>query len=107
MPADNITISLELSGFTVTRQTSEPDCYVIWVESTAYGAVCPRCGRASVAYHDGYERTIRDFPILGRPVYLRVWQRRFKCGPCRKPFNEPAGISISSSSNAAPVRSRR
>ena len=62
---------------------------MIWVESTAYGAVCPRCGRASVAYHDGYERTIRDFPILGRPVYLRVWQRRFKCGPCRKPFNEP------------------
>jgi transposase len=89
MPADDITISLELPGFKVTRQTSEPAGYVIWVEPTAYGAVCPRCGRASADYHDGYERTVRDLPILGRPVYLRVWQRRFTCHACGKPFNEP------------------
>jgi transposase len=25
---------------------------------------------------------------LGRPVYLRVWQRRFKCHACGKPLNE-------------------
>jgi len=88
MPADDITISLELPGFKVIRQTSEPDGSMIWVEPTAYGAVCPRCGRASTVYHDGYERTVRDFPILGRPVYLRVWQRRFTCDACGKPFNE-------------------
>ena len=89
MPADDITISLELPGFKVTQQTSEPDGSMIWVEPTAYGAVCPRGGRASADYHDGYERTVRDFPILGRPVYLRVWQRRFKCTACGKPLNEP------------------
>ena len=96
IPADDITISLELPGFTVTRQTREPDRYVIWVESTAYGAVCPRCGRASTDYHDGYERTVRDFPILGRPVYLRVWQR-----------GRPAVINNISSSRVAVGRSRR
>lgn len=89
MPADDITVSLELPGLQVTRQTSEPDGYMIWVEPTAYGAVCPRCGRASTDYPDGYERTVRDFPILGRPVYRRVWQRRFTCHACGKPFHEP------------------
>jgi transposase len=89
MPADDITISLELPEFKVIRQASEPECYVIWVEPTAYGAVCPCCGRASADSHDGYERTVRDFPILGRSVYLHVWQRRFKCCAYGKPFNEP------------------
>jgi transposase len=89
MPADDITISLELPGCKVTQQTREPDGYRFWVDPTAYGAVCPRCGRASADYHDGYERTVRDFPILCRPVSLHVWQRRFKCTACGKPFNEP------------------
>lgn len=89
MPADDITISLALPGGTVTRQSSEPDREVIGVEPTAYGAVCPRCGRASADAHDGSERPVRDFPILGRPVSLRVWQRRCKCDACRQPLNEP------------------
>src|SRR5512145_1955811 len=70
MPADDITISLELPGFKVTQLTSEPDGYVMWVEPTSYGAVCPRCGRTSADYHDGSERTVWDLPLLGYPVYL-------------------------------------
>ena len=89
MPADAITISLALPGFRVTQPTSEPDGYVIWVEPSSYGALCPRCGRASADYHDGSARTVRDVPILGYPVYLRVWQPRFTGHACGKPLNEP------------------
>jgi transposase len=62
------------------------------VESTASGAVCPRCGQPSTAFHDGYERTVRDLPILGRPVYVHVLQRRFKGFSCGKPFSEPSAV---------------
>jgi transposase len=56
--ADTITISLRLPGCKITRLTSELDQYVIWVESTAQGAMYTHCGRASTDYHDGYKRTI-------------------------------------------------
>jgi transposase len=92
MAADDVTISLGLPGFRVTQQRVESERYDIWVEPTATGAVCPRCGQPSMAYHDGYERTVRDLPILGRPVYLHILQRRFKCFSCGKPFNEPADV---------------
>ena len=77
MTADDITISLGLPSFRVTQQRVEPERYDIWVEPTVPGAVCPRCGQPSTAYHDSYERTVRDLPILGRPVYLHMLQRSF------------------------------
>jgi transposase len=92
MAADEITISLGLPGYRVTQQRLEAACYNIWVEPTATGAACPRCGQPSTAYHDGYERTVRDLPILGRAVYLHMFQRRFKCASCGKPFNEPSKV---------------
>jgi transposase len=92
MAADEITISLGLPGYRVLQQRLESGRYALWVESTASGAVCPRCGQASTAYHDGYERPVRDLPILGRPVYLHMLQRRFKCVSCGKPFNEPSDV---------------
>ena len=92
MATDDITISLELPGYRVTQQRLAAKRYDIWVEPTATGAVCPRCGQPSTAYHDGYERTVRDLPILGRPVYLHMFQRRFKCVACGKPFHEPSEV---------------
>ena len=92
MAADEIIISLGLPGYRVTQQRLDTKRYDIWVESTASEAVCPRCGQASTAYHDGYERTVRDLPILGHPVYLHMLQRRFKCASYGKPFNESSDV---------------
>jgi transposase len=92
MAADEITISLGLPGYRVPQQHLDAKRYDIWVESTASGAVCPRCDQPSAAYHDGYARTVRDLPILGRPVYLHMLQRRFKCASCGKPFNESSDV---------------
>lgn len=92
MAADEITITLGLPGYRVTQQHLDAARYDIWIEPTASGATCPRCGQPSRAYHDGYDRTVRDLPILGRPVYLHMLQRRFKCFSCGKPFNEPSDV---------------
>ena len=69
MAADDVTISLGLPGFRVTQQRVAPARYDIWVEPTAPEAVCPHRSQPSSAYHDSYERTVRDLSILGRPVY--------------------------------------
>jgi transposase len=92
MATNEITISLGLPGYRVTQQRLDPKRYDMWVEPTASAATCPCCGQLSISYHDGYERTVRDLPILGRPVSLHLFQRRFTCTPCRKPFNEPSDI---------------
>ncbi|MGH3492856.1 MAG: transposase family protein [Sciscionella sp.] len=36
------------------------------VSSALSGAVCPRCGTASVRTHGGYQRTLADMPLAGR-----------------------------------------
>jgi transposase len=92
MAADAITISLGLPGYRVTQQRLDAKRYDMWIEPTASGATCPRCGQPSRAYHDGYERTVRDVPILGHPVSLHLFQRRFTCCACGKPCNEPSEV---------------
>ncbi len=41
--------------------------------------VCPGCGEVSDRVHGRYQRTIRDSVIGGRPVFIRLWVRRFRC----------------------------
>jgi transposase len=40
---------------------------------------CPRCGVRSGRVHSRYQRSLRDLPIAGRQVWLRLRVRRFFC----------------------------
>jgi transposase len=50
---------------------------------------CPRCGLASDAIYDHREVKLKDAPVRGISVVLRVKKRRLYCKSCRKPFTEP------------------
>lgn len=52
-------------------------------------ACCPRCGHVSAAVHSRWWSTIRDLPVQGRPCYLRLQRRRFRCAHGCPPFREP------------------
>lgn len=56
--------------------------------------VCSKCACASNSVYDHRWVTVRDDPIRGKAVYLRIKKRRFYCRPCARPFTESVhGIS--------------
>ncbi len=56
--------------------------------------VCPRCATPSTAVYDRRVVRLKDAPLRGNSVDLRVTKRRFSCKPCGKPFTEPIpGVS--------------
>ncbi|MGY3199972.1 transposase [Streptomyces sp. TE5632] len=66
------------------------------VDVTARGraadAACPDCGRFSDRVHDSYQRRLKDLPLGGQSVVIRLTVRRFICGAgdCpRRTFAEP------------------
>jgi transposase len=57
--------------------------YILTVESTLETTICHRCGREISDLH-GLEqsRLLRHLPILGKPLYLRIRPKRFRCPFC-------------------------
>lgn len=57
--------------------------------------VCPKCANPSTSIYDHRIVTIKDAPIRGDAVRLRIKKRRFYCKTCRKPFTEPVeGVGL-------------
>ncbi len=70
-------------GFSVVSIESESD--TLQIELRPDPRRVPRCGgcqQPSPAVHEYCTRHIRDLPILGRPVRLRVHLRRLACRGC-------------------------
>lgn len=57
------------------------------------GEVCIRCASFCTTIYDHRTVTVRDTPLRGKDILLRIKKRRFYCKRCKKPFTEPvAGI---------------
>lgn len=62
----------------------------IWLcEKVSEAEVCPKCATLSKAVYDHRWVSIRDEPIRGSVIVLKLLKRRFFCKCCRKPFTEP------------------
>jgi transposase len=57
--------------------------FILTVESTLTTTSCHRCGRLISEPHGvDQPRLLRHLPILGRPLYLRIRPKRFRCPFC-------------------------
>jgi transposase len=57
--------------------------FILTVESTLTSTHCYRCGRLISEQHGvDQPRLLRHLPILGRPLYLRIRPKRFRCPFC-------------------------
>ena len=85
MKDSSITVDIGLPEFRVVRYKRSKTRYGsrrgLTLESV------PHVGILS-SYHDGYERTVQDLPIMGTPVFLHIFQRRYHCPNCKRHFNE-------------------
>ncbi len=62
---------------------------LIYAHSPAPTACCPRCGHPSAQVHQYHVRLVRDLAWADLRSVLHLVRRRFKCGPCARPFTEP------------------
>src|SRR5262245_17926948 len=79
-----ITISLDIPEVRVISvEQNERGEWTITVESTIEGTRRRLCGRELKELHGVDEAiTLRHLPILGRPVYLRLRPKRYRCPDC-------------------------
>jgi transposase len=81
---DMVSFPLDIPNVKVcrVRQNKRGD-YIITVESTQNGTVCPHCGR-KITKFNGHGRWIklRHLPILGHRVYIRLRPKRYECPDC-------------------------
>jgi transposase len=61
---------------------------VFEIEAKNKKATCPRCGKVSDKLHQNHRHLVKDLPMSGQSVYLKVNRRQFKCDNCQKPFRE-------------------
>ena len=84
-----LTETLNLPGILVTGyQKYEGIGIFLDVESTSHEKPCPRCKQVSRSLHQNHKHLVKDLPMSGQAVYLRVNRRQFKCKNCGKPFSE-------------------
>ena len=79
-----ISIPLDIPDLRVlqTDQTQARE-YILTVESTMESTTCRRCGRTITELHGlDKPRLLRHLPILGRPLFLRIRPKRFRCPFC-------------------------
>ncbi len=82
MPA-NIEIPLDLPEIRILKTEMGQREIVITVESTREWAICARCGKEIREFHSyGRQLRLRHLPILGRPVFIEIRPKRFRCPTC-------------------------
>ena len=79
-----ISIPLDIPDLRVLQtDLTQADEFILTVESTLESTTCRRCGRTITELHGlDKSRLLRHLPILGRPVYLRIRPKRFRCPFC-------------------------
>ena len=79
-----ISIPLDIPDVRVLQtDLTQADEFILTVESTLTSTSCRRCGRTITEQHgEDRPRLLRHLPILGRPVYLRIRPKRFRCPFC-------------------------
>jgi transposase len=79
-----VSIPLDIADVRVLRtELTKVGELILTVESTLESTTCRTCGRTITELHGtDKSRLLRHLPILGRPVYLRIHPKRFRCPWC-------------------------
>jgi hypothetical protein len=92
----------------IDRVQREPSRVVLVARAAAPAATCPGCGTASSSVHGSYQRILRDVPLAGVPVLIRLRVRRFRCraGGCggRTFVEQILGLTTPHARHTQPLR---
>ena len=89
MHEDCIAIRLRLPGLVVLGNKEWPDRIEVVAQYSNQEAICPGCGRSTWQVHQWHAQRKRDARLWGKPVWILLLKRRFRCRLCGKVFTEP------------------
>jgi transposase len=91
VPVCHVTKSLFFKELKFIKQvTNKKNKFRIFeVHKVSKFEVCPKCAHKCSTIYDHVYITIRDAPIRGKQVILKIRKRRFKCKNCNTIFREP------------------
>jgi len=81
---NSLTRLLDLPGWNVAGLTFVEDSICFHIEFNTNGIECPYCHSTITELHQNRPILIRDLPVFGKPVYLKVPRRRFYCRKCQR-----------------------
>jgi transposase len=81
-----VSLLIPFSLFVVEQLEASQEGIVLGVRSMAEDGSCPGCQTSSSRVHSRYLRTVKDLPVSGIPLTLRLQVRRFFCDnpACRR-----------------------
>ncbi len=74
---------LNLPSVTVETCSYQEDEVYLQLRVLAEGIPCPHCGNYTEELHQNRPILIRDLPVFGRAVYLKIPRRQFYCSECQ------------------------
>lgn len=75
---------LNLAGIKVEGYQQIEGYIFLQLKIVSLGTNCPHCQTYTQELHQTTYLLVRDLPIFGQPVYLRVPRRRFYCRRCQR-----------------------
>jgi len=75
---------LDLPDLIATDLIQCKDLYIFVAEHNKDSAICPQCGAATQKVHDSRWQNIKDIPIRGKEVIIRLEKKRYRCSECGK-----------------------
>ena len=88
MLTNGITVELRLPGLMVLEAVESEGRIEVAAEYADQEAACPRCEKPTWRVHQRRRQRKRDAELWGKPVWIVLWKRRFRCRPCRYVFTE-------------------
>ncbi|MFI5269213.1 MAG: ISL3 family transposase [Chloroflexota bacterium] len=88
MLRDAITVNLRLDGLVVLAEEELAGRIEVTAQYAQEEAACPRCQRPTWQVHEWRRQRKRDAELWGKPVWIVLWKRRFRCRACRYVFTE-------------------
>lgn len=76
MEDSSITVDLGLPELEVIRHKQSESEHRIGVKKRREFGICPNCNEPISSYQENMMRIIGDLPIIGKPVFLLLIQRR-------------------------------
>jgi len=80
----NLTELLDLPQSSVVSWTPVEDSICFHIQLNNTEIKCPHCNSWSSEFNQNRPILIRDLPVFGKPVYLRVPRRQFYCRLCQR-----------------------
>lgn len=75
---------LDLPGIRVETCTQVEGKIFLGLRILSEAIVCHHCKKSTEKLHQNRPILVRDLPVFGRPVYLKIPRRQFYCPSCQR-----------------------